>query len=74
MYSGVYVCVCACVCVSGNFNVYHLKCGHALMNHYLSTMVLFENPRSLVCVCVFVISRLSVNINVFNEGERGLKI
>jgi len=32
--------------LSGNFEVYNLKCGHALMNHDLGTMVLFENPRT----------------------------
>ena len=32
--------------LSGNFDVYNLKRGHALMNHNLGTMVLFENPRT----------------------------
>jgi len=32
--------------LSGNFDVCNLKCGHALMNYNLGTMVLFENPRT----------------------------
>ena len=33
-------------CVEWKFDVYNLKCDHALMNHNLGTMVLFENPRT----------------------------
>ena len=38
-----------------NFDVYHLKCGHALVNHYLGTMVLFENSRSLN-LCLYLVN------------------